>query len=97
MNAGVCKFKIHIPDNHSLKEKRRIVKSIMSKLRNQYNISIAEVDDHELWQIATLGMSCISNSNSHVDEIFNNILNFIRQNYPEIEIVDYDIEIMHGF
>jgi len=97
MNAGIFKIKIHIPENHSLKEKRRIVKSLMSRLRNQYNISIAEVDDHDLWQIATIGISCISNSNNHVDQIINNIIKYIEQNYPELEIVNHEIEIMHGF
>lgn len=97
MNAGIFKIKIHIPENHSLKEKRRIVKSLMSRLRNQYNISIAEVDDHDLWQIATIGISCISNSNNHVDQIISNIIKYIEQNYPELEIVNHEIEIMHGF
>ena len=97
MNAGIFKIKIHIPENHSLKEKRRIVKSLMSRLRNQYNISIAEVDDHDLWQMATLGISCISNSNNHVDQTINNIIKYIEQNYPELEIVNHEIEIMHGF
>jgi uncharacterized protein YlxP (DUF503 family) len=97
MNAGIFKIKIHLPENHSLKEKRRIVKSLMSRLRNQYNISIAEVDDHDLWQIATLGISCISNRNNHVDQTVNNIIKYIEQNYPELEIVHHEIEIMHGF
>jgi uncharacterized protein YlxP (DUF503 family) len=97
MNAGIFKIKIHIPENHSLKEKRRIVKSLMARLRNQYNISIAEVDDHDLWQIATIGISCISNSNNHVDQIISNIIKYIEQNYPELEIVNHEIEIMHGF
>jgi uncharacterized protein YlxP (DUF503 family) len=97
MNAGICKLKIHLPENHSLKEKRRIIKSMMSRLRNQFNISIAEVDDHDLWQIATLGISCVSNSNMHVDDTVSNILNYVQQNYPELEIIDHEIEIMHGF
>ena len=97
MNVGVCKIKLHLPDSHSLKEKRRIVKSMTSKLRNKYNISIAEVDDQDLWQIATIGLCCVSNSHGHVDETIGHIMNFIRQSYPEIEIVDYDTEVMQGF
>ncbi len=97
MNAGVCKLKLHLPDNHSLKEKRRVVKSLMSKLRNQFNISIAEVEDNNLWQIATIGISCVSNSNIHVDDTLNSVMDFIRQYYPELEIIEHDTEIMHGF
>ena len=97
MNTGVCKIKLHIPGNQSLKDKRRVLKSITSRLRNQFNISIAEVDDHDLWQIATIGISCVSNHNQHVDEILSKVLNFIVQNYPELEIVDQETEIYQGF
>ena len=96
MTTGVCKVRLHIPASQSLKEKRRIIKSIISRLRNQYNISIAEVDDYDLWQMATLGISCVSNSRQHVDEMINKILNFIVQFYPDVEVVDHEIEIMHG-
>ena len=96
MNTGICKIKLHLPANQSLKEKRRIVKSIISRLRNQFNISIAEVDDHDLWQLATLGISCVSNHNQHVDETLTKVMNFIVQNYPVLEIVDQDVEIIHG-
>ena len=96
MNTGICKIKLHLPESQSLKSKRRIVKSIISRLQNQYNISIAEVDDHDLWQLATLGISCVSNSNQHVDETLTRVINFIVQNYPELEIVNREIEIMHG-
>lgn len=96
MNTGICVVKLHIPGTQSLKDKRQILKSLISKLRNQYNISIAEVDDHDLWQIATLGISCVSNNSQHVDETINKIVNFISHNYPEIEIVNQEVEIIHG-
>jgi len=96
MTTGVCKIKLHIPASQSLKEKRRIVKSIISRLRNQYNISIAEVDDYDLWQLATLGISCVSNSRQHVDEVLTKVMKFVAQCYPDVEIIDHEIEIMHG-
>ncbi len=96
MNTGICKLQIHLPDNHSLKEKRRTLKSITSRLRNQFNVSVAEVGDYDLWQSASIGISCVSNNNQHVDEILNKIMNYITFNYPELEIIDHDIEIMHG-
>jgi len=97
MNAGICKIKLHLPDNNSLKGKRRIIKSIISRLRNQYNISIAEVEDQDLWQVATIGISCVSNSHGHVGDTISAILSFIRDNYPEVEVVDHDTEVMQGF
>jgi uncharacterized protein YlxP (DUF503 family) len=67
----------------------------MSRLRNQYNISIAEVEDQDLWQIATLGISWVGNS--HTDETIDSILKYIEQNYPDIEVVDHETEVMQGF
>jgi len=96
MNAGICRIKLHLSESRSLKDKRRIVKSIVSRLRNQYNISIAEVDDQDLWQLVTLGVACVSNHNQHVDETLSKVMNFIVSNYSELEIVDRQIEILSG-
>ncbi len=96
MNVGICRIKLHIPASGSLKDKRRIVKSVVSRLRNQYNISIAEVEDQDLWQLVTLGITCVSNHNQHVDETLSKVIGFITSNYPELEIVDHQTEIFSG-
>lgn len=92
MNIGVCKLKIHIPESRSLKDKRSIVKSLVARLQKQFNISIAEVADHDLWQMTTIGIACVSNHNYRVDEIINSIINTITRDYPTIEIVEKEIE-----
>ncbi len=96
MNAGICRIKLHLSDSQSLKDKRRVVKSITSRLRSQYNISVAEVDDQDLWQLVTLGIACVSNHNQHVEEILSKVMNFIVNNYPELEIIDHQKEIFSG-
>ncbi|MGD0352602.1 MAG: DUF503 domain-containing protein [Dehalococcoidia bacterium] len=96
MNVGICRIKLHISESRSLKDKRRIVKSVVSRLSNQYNISIAEVDDQDLWQLVTLGIACVSNQSQHVDETLSKVMAFITNNYPELEIVDHQTEILSG-
>jgi uncharacterized protein YlxP (DUF503 family) len=96
MNTGVGIIKLHIPESQSLKDKRQVVKSVVARLKNRFNISIAEVDDNDLWQVAMLGISCVSNNDKVVDETFTKIINFIENNYPELEIVNQEIEILHG-
>lgn len=96
MNTGVCKIRLHMPYNQSLKEKRRIVKSVIARLRNQFNVSVSEVDDQDLWQLATLGISCVSNNSQHIDETLTKVIKFISQNYPESEIIEQKVEIIHG-
>ncbi|MCX6004197.1 MAG: DUF503 domain-containing protein [Chloroflexi bacterium] len=93
MNIGVCRLKIHIPESQCLKDKRHIVKSLVSRLKKQFNISIAEVDDHDLWQMTTIGIACVSNHNSQVDEIINSVISTVNRDYPTIEIVEKEIEI----
>ncbi|MBN1376088.1 MAG: DUF503 domain-containing protein [Dehalococcoidia bacterium] len=92
MNVGVCKLKLHIPESQSLKDKRSVVKSITTRLQKQFNISIAEVDDHALWQIATIGIACVSNQNFRVDEVINSVINAIERDYPTVEIIEKETD-----
>lgn len=92
MNVAICKLKIHIPESRSLKDKRSIVKSLISRLQKQFNISIAEVDDQDLWQMTTIGIACVSNHNYRVDEVISSIINMITRDYPTVEIVEKEIE-----
>ncbi len=97
MNIGVCKITLRLPENLSLKGKRQVVKSITSRVKNQFNVSVAEVDDHDLWQLATLGVSCVSNSKRHANEVLSKVVDFIANSRFEAELLDYEIEILPVF
>lgn len=88
MIIGVYKISIVIPDNLSLKGKRSIIKSIMQRLKNQFNIAIAEVDNNDSWQIATLGLSCVSNDFRHVETMLANIKNFFEETANQFQLID---------
>ncbi|MFQ5826817.1 MAG: DUF503 domain-containing protein, partial [Dehalococcoidia bacterium] len=94
MNVGILKVKLHLPENQSLKGKRQVVKSIISRVKNRYNVSIAEVDDLDLWQLATLGITCVSNSASHANDTLSQVVSFIARSRFEAELLDYEIEII---
>jgi len=94
MNVGVCKVRLRLPDNRSLKGKRQVVKPITTRIRNKFNVSVAEVDDHDLWQSATLGICCVSNDKRYTNEVLSKIVDFIGDGRFEVEIVDYEIEIL---
>ena len=93
MNVGVCRLKIHIPGSRSLKDKRSVVKSIIARLQKQFNLSVAEVGDHELWQIATIGLACVSNHNKRVDEVISAAIDLIERDFPTIEVIEKEKEI----
>jgi uncharacterized protein YlxP (DUF503 family) len=94
MSLGVCQVKLRLPENQSLKGKRQVLKSIITRVRNNYNVAIAEVDDQDLWQLATLGVACVSNDAQQVNKVLSRVVDFIGQSKFDIEILDYEIEIM---
>jgi uncharacterized protein YlxP (DUF503 family) len=94
MIVGVCKIKLRIPENTSLKGKRNVVKSILAQLKNKFDVSAAEVDDQQLWQIATLGVCSISNSSRYTNEVLSKVINFVTNERFEVEILDCEIEII---
>ena len=94
MNVGVCKIRLRLPENQSLKGKRQVLKSITTRVRNKFDVSIAEVDDQDLWQLATLGICCISNNKRYTNEILSKVADFIVNSRFEVEILDYEIEIL---
>ena len=97
MNIGVCKITLRLPENLSLKGKRQVVKSITSRVKNQFNVSVAEVEDHDLWQIATIGVCCVSNSKRHANQILSRVVAFMANSRFEAELLDYEIAILPVF
>jgi len=73
---------LHTQSAHSLKEKRHIVTSIREKLRHKYNISICESDFQDLWQKIQLTAAMVSNSKAIIENVFNQMEDFICMNYP---------------
>ena len=92
MHVSMCQIELRLPENHSLKGKRQVIQSIITRLRNRFNVSVSEVDNQGLWQIATLGIACVSNHRRHADEILSNVVKFIIQNYPDVELLRSEIE-----
>lgn len=87
--------KIYMTANwvHSLKEKRMVVKSIIAKVKNKFNFSIAEVESQDYHQSIVLGMACVSNDTKHANSMIQEVINFIEDNCEAI-IEDVHIEIL---
>ena len=95
MVIGACKVVLFIPGNQSLKGKRHVIKSITQRVKNKFNVSIAEVDEQDLWQKSTLGVSYVSNDPSHVNEVLSKVVEFIEDSHSEAQLSDYEIEILN--
>lgn len=97
MNVGLCKIKLRLPENESLKGKRQVVKSIIARVQNKFSVCIAEIDDNDAWQLASLGVACLSNDSRHANEILSHVVDFINESRFEVEMLDYQIEILTAF
>jgi len=95
MKVGVSQITLHLPGCHSLKEKRQVIKSVMARVRQQFEVAIAEVDEQDRWQIARLGVSCVSNSSQHIDEILGRVRHYIEETRPDILVTDAEMEIIN--
>ena len=94
MVVGTAKISLYIQDNRSLKEKRKIVKSIIAKVQQRFNASIAEVDFNDKWQRIGLGLSVVGNDRRFVNSALDTILSYVDSLYLG-EIIDSDIEIVN--
>lgn len=93
MIIGTCKIYLYASSVHSLKEKRTIVKSMLAKVKNKFNVSIAEIENLDMHQSIVIGIACVSNSSSHANSCIQNVIEFIEQN-TEAEVQDVVIEML---
>ena len=93
MIIGICTCEIYIFNANSLKSKRSVVKSIIEKSKNRFNISIAEVWENDKWQKSIIAFSTISNDQRLVEETIEKVINFF-DSYSEIEIINIKREIL---
>lgn len=94
MVVGICTIQLSIPANHDLKGKRRVLKSIMAKLREQFNVSVAEVDEQDKWQAATLGVVSVANDQAYVHGLLTKVVQSLERARIDAGVEDYQIEII---
>ncbi|MCL0028961.1 DUF503 domain-containing protein [Dehalococcoidia bacterium] len=97
MNVGVCKVKLRFPENQSLKGKRRVVSALCSRIHNRSNVAIAEVSDNHAWQMATLGITCVSNSSQNAEHTLNTIVSYIESTRQDVELLESQVEAIYGY
>lgn len=94
MVVGVCTVQLEIFGNDSLKGKRHVVKPILARVRDSFNVSVAEVDDLDAWQRATLAFVCVSNDANYAHGLLEKVVDYIERNRFDANILDYQIEMI---
>ncbi len=94
MIIGACIIELYLPGNGSLKEKRRILKPLFSQLRRRFNLSTAEIAHHDVWQSAEIAVVTVANDAGRAHTILERVIGWIETHRPEVQVVDWQIEIL---
>jgi hypothetical protein len=93
MVIGVLQLELGVGDAMSLKDKRRVIKSLKDRLAHAHNISIAEVGALNEHRRAILGLAMVSNDKSYVEGALSKLVDFVR-GVPQVDLIDYQIELL---
>lgn len=91
--VGLCTIELFIADSQSLKDKRQVLLSLKDRLRQKFNVSVAEVEAQDLWQKAVLALACVANDGRYVNQVLDQALNLV-ESHPASEIVQSRIELL---
>lgn len=93
MVIGACTLELLIPGSESLKDKRQVIKSLLARLHNEFNVSAAEVDEQDNKRRAVLGICLVSNDSAHANSILSKAVNLV-EGEPRASVVNVQIEIL---
>ena len=97
MNVCLCRISVRIYGISSLKEKRRVSQSMITKVRRRFNVAISEVEHNDLWQRLTLGIACISNDGIYNNKLIDGVIDYIDRLDSESDVIECDKEVITGF
>ena len=92
MRVGTLEARLFIGEANSLKEKRRVLKSLKDNLQNRFNVAVAEVDRQDTWQVAVLGIAAVAGEKQFVDRLLCKVVDYLRD-FRQCHLIDYELEI----
>lgn len=93
MLVAIVQVELFLPESNSLKAKRSIIRSLIQKLRNKFNVSVAEVDGLDKWQRATIGIAAVSNETKVLEKVAQEVIKLL-ENEDRAEVIDSKIELV---
>lgn len=93
MTIGICRLELYLPLCGSLKQKRSVIKSLTTRVRNQFNVSVSELGDNDLWQKAEVGVAIISNDSKHANQVLSQVVEWV-QRQGDAMLLDYTLEML---
>jgi len=93
MIVGICQIVLYLPDSGSLKQKRSLLKGLVTRVRNKFNVSVSEVGDQDLWQKAQIGVAVITNETRYANQVLSQVVNLV-ETQDRLELIDYTLEML---
>lgn len=93
MTIGFCRIDLYLPECASLKQKRGVLKGLIARTRNKFNVSVAELGDHDRWQRAQLGVVVVANESRYANRVLSQVVNAIERE-DRLILMDYSLELL---
>jgi uncharacterized protein YlxP (DUF503 family) len=97
MFVAVARLELHLPEAGSLKEKRAVIQSLTTRLRNQFRVAVAEVDHLDSHHVGVLGVAALSNAEGHAREVLASCVRYVESSRPDLEITGWEVNAMEVF
>ncbi len=94
---GVCRLELSLPESQSLKDKRQVLRSLQTRLRNTYSVSVAETEGQDKWQMAELLVTYASSDARHAQEVLSKVIEFTEGYHLPLLLLDAETELIHPF
>ncbi len=96
MHIAVSRMDFRIPQSHSLKDKRRVARSLTARIRAQFNVAVAEEPDDTLRQRLTLVVCCIGGNADYCQRMLDSVADFVAETRPDLELLGQSTEVLSG-
>jgi uncharacterized protein len=90
MTVGIARLTLFVPDSRSLKDKRMVLRRVKDRVRNKFNVAIAEVEDNDVWQRAVIGLAVVGNDGRFVGSALDEVIRFVRE---QAEVTNAEREV----
>ena len=92
--VGLLTLEVQVPGASSLKDKRQVLRSLTQRLRNTFNVSVAEVDQQDSWQMAVLAVVCVSADRRYAQGLMSQLVDFVESGRFDLVLLDYQTEFL---
>lgn len=96
VHIGVGRLDLLLPESHSLKDRRQVSRSLTARIRQQFNVGVAEAPEPRLWRRLTLVVCCVSSDADLASEVVAGVAAFVEQSRPDLQLLDCHTEIISG-